>query len=46
MVAYKNTDVPNKRAEGLLEPKPEPLEEAPGPSGFMYSIKDDLLQVN
>ena len=39
-----NTDVPYKPAEGLLEPKPEPLDEAPSPSGFMYWVIDDLLQ--
>ena len=39
-----NTDVPYKPAEGLLESKPEPLDEDPSPSGFMYWVIDDLLQ--
>jgi len=31
-----NTDVPYAPATGLLEPKPEPVDEAPGAYSFMY----------
>ena len=31
-----NTDVPYAPATGLLEPKPEPVDQAPGAYSFMY----------
>ena len=39
-----NTDVPYVPTSGLLEPKPEPVDEAPGAYGFMYRVQDDFMQ--
>ena len=39
-----NTEVLYAPAAGLLEPKPEPVEEALGAYCFMYRVQDDFMQ--
>ena len=38
-----DTERPYRPAEGLLEPKPEPVDEAPKLAGFMYRSKGDTM---
>jgi hypothetical protein len=39
-----NTNVPYLLPAGLLEPKPEPVEELHGDYCFMYKEEDDFMQ--
>jgi hypothetical protein len=41
-----DTDVPYLTPAGLLEPKPEPVEELHGDYCFMYREEDDFTQGN
>ena len=38
-----DTERPYTPAEGLLEPKPEPVDKAPKLAGFMYRSKGDTM---